>query len=129
MYELEGLLLLYAFSLPEPDPSYTCTLARGIAVLLDNVICIGTYEGNVMVLSVPARGNNIELIETLRFHTYPIAALDGSRDCLVVADEKGEISIWQAGQPFTRVNCILFFLSCPTWKSIPYIINNIFYAK
>ncbi|CAD5116202.1 DgyrCDS5118 [Dimorphilus gyrociliatus] len=125
IYEVEGLLLLYAFSLPQPESTHTCTLARGIAVLLDNVVCIGTYEGHVLILSVPSKGNNIELVETLRFHTYPIAALDGVGECLVVADEKGELSVWSAGQPFTRTNRGVAGTSSDCVTSLALCANNL----
>lgn len=103
MYELEGLLLLYAYTLPEPEPVCTCTLAKGIAVLIDNVIAIGTYEGHVMILSVPSKGNNIQLVETLRSHSFPISAMDGVSDFLAIIDERSQISTWRAGQPFNLV--------------------------
>ncbi|CAD5117886.1 DgyrCDS6630 [Dimorphilus gyrociliatus] len=123
MYELEGLLPIYAHTLPEPEPACTCTLAKGIAVLLNNVITIGTYEGHVMVLSIPGKGNNIQLVETLRNHSFPISALDGIGDILAVVDERGQISTWRAGQPFEKLlvgtvginpsDCVTSLVLCP----------------
>ena len=42
---------------------------RGICGVLDDIICVGTHEGNILVFHVPPKGTNITLSETLKGET------------------------------------------------------------
>ena len=42
---------------------------RGICGVLNDLVCVGNHEGNILVFHVPIKGTNITLQETLKGKT------------------------------------------------------------
>ncbi|XP_072177853.1 WD repeat-containing protein 54-like [Diadema setosum] len=107
IYEPDGSALVFWHALFNSDGNDGFLFTRGIASVLDSFIAVGTSTGSVLVFSIPARGTNVQLSETLSGHSYPISAVAGEGDLMASADDSGCIMVWQAGPKFyqlTRIN-------------------------
>ncbi|XP_062503310.1 WD repeat-containing protein 54-like [Corticium candelabrum] len=103
MYDKDGLLLLFSHRLlPLEDQSET-SFARGICSVGDNV-CIGTSTGDIIVFSVPATGNLITHVRTLKYHNHPVCAIHSIQSGLIASsDDNGKIVVWDSISNFERV--------------------------
>jgi WD40 repeat protein len=74
--------------------AYEQRFARGIATV-DNVVCVGTSEGNVSVLYVPPTGCDVVFSRHLQGHSAPITALcPCTLNQVASSDESGMIIVW-----------------------------------
>lgn len=107
MFEPDSSALVFWHALFNSDGNDGFLFTRGIASVLDSFIAVGTSTGSVLVFSIPSRGTNVQLSETLSGHSYPISAVAGAGDMMASADDSGCIMVWQAGPKFyqlTRIN-------------------------
>ncbi|CAI8013994.1 WD repeat-containing protein 54 [Geodia barretti] len=74
--------------------AYEQRFARGIATV-DNVVCVGTSEGNITVLYVPPTGCDVVFSRHLQGHSAPITALcPCTLNQVASSDESGMIIVW-----------------------------------
>ena len=79
------------------------SFARGICSVGDNV-CIGTSTGDIIVFSVPATGNLITHVRTLKYHNHPVCAIHSIQSGLIASsDDNGRIVVWDSISNFERV--------------------------
>ncbi|XP_054766341.1 WD repeat-containing protein 54-like isoform X1 [Lytechinus pictus] len=118
MFEPDSSALVFWHALFNSDGNDGFLFTRGIASVLDSFIAVGaafvhdrespgTSTGSVLVFSIPSRGTNVQLSETLSGHSYPISAVAGAGDMMASGDDSGCIMVWQAGPKFyqlTRIN-------------------------
>ncbi|XP_072023937.1 WD repeat domain 54-like [Amphiura filiformis] len=107
IFESDGSALVFWHALSNADPAAGFLFARGIAVVGDAYIAVGTSQGSILVFSIPARGTNIMLSETLTGHNYAISDMAGQGTKMASGDDSGCITIWEGGEKFkqiTRIN-------------------------
>jgi len=101
IFETEGSLMLYWYSLGDlQHGEVSACFGRGICGLMDNTICVGNHDGEILVFDVPARRTNITVAETLRGHHVPVCALEADGDRMLSGDDMGNLVLWQAGENF-----------------------------
>ncbi|XP_064631484.1 WD repeat-containing protein 54-like [Lineus longissimus] len=97
MYEGESSALFYWHALGDPQATDTPTFSRGICHIEGtNTVCVGTFEGHILVFNIPPKGTDVTLAEKLKGHKYPICDITSHNDNLVSSDDQGNIRVWQA---------------------------------
>lgn len=95
VFENHGYTLLYSHGFSSHDVDIAEeTFARGIASCGNNLLCIGTYDGSILIFHVPSDTNTITFSEKLRGHKAPVSDLCGDNIHLVSADDSGCICVW-----------------------------------
>ncbi|CAL1530198.1 unnamed protein product [Lymnaea stagnalis] len=103
IFEPDGSALVHWHSLS--DSSDQAHLARGIAGVGEQFLCVGTEKGSILVFNLPPKGPNVTLEDTLTGHKSPVTDLASEKDTLVSADGLGYIIVWKAkGSSFTQVS-------------------------
>jgi hypothetical protein len=69
-----GSELLYENQFESRKGSYDQRFARGVTSV-DNVVCVGTSEGNIIVLYVPPTGSEVVFTRQLQGHSVAITSL------------------------------------------------------
>ncbi|PIK37781.1 putative WD repeat-containing protein 54 isoform X2 [Apostichopus japonicus] len=98
MFESDGSVMVFWYALPAAESTQGLLFTRGIAVLPDNLIAIGTHYGGILVFRVPSQGTNVTLCQTLKCHDYPITAIATEGAVMASADDSGGITVWEAVQ-------------------------------
>lgn len=70
---------------------------KGIAGIGDNLLCVGSEQGSILVFNIPSKGTTVTLTDTVQKHSAPISDLASEGDTLVSADELGTIIVWKQG--------------------------------
>jgi len=105
MYEADGSALIYWHALSETvDKS---NFGKGICGAGDNMVCVGTESGAILVFDMPSKGTNVTVLDTVKGHKSPITDLTSEGEFMVSADDLGTIMVWRcSGSKFTQVSCI-----------------------
>ncbi|KAK3590023.1 hypothetical protein CHS0354_041048 [Potamilus streckersoni] len=95
MFEYDGSAMLYWHALKDhAENADQCNFGRGIAGVGENLICIGSETGEIMVFSIPSKGPNVALKETLKGHKSAICDLTSDHNNLYSSDDEGNIIMW-----------------------------------
>ncbi|XP_046558420.1 WD repeat-containing protein 54-like [Haliotis rubra] len=94
MFEPDGSVMIYWHALS--DCMDSSNFGRGISGVGDNLICVGTESGLILVFNMPPKGTNITYQEALKGHTCAICDLASDKDTMVSGDERGSILVWKA---------------------------------
>ncbi|KAK3762896.1 hypothetical protein RRG08_051049 [Elysia crispata] len=68
---------------------------KGIAGIGDNLLCVGSEEGAILLFNIPSKGTAVTLADTVKKHSAPISDLASEGETLVSADELGSIIVWK----------------------------------
>eukprot|EP00112_Aurelia_sp_Birch-Aquarium-sp1_P009986 Seg2155.6 transcript_id=Seg2155.6/GoldUCD/mRNA.D3Y31 product="WD repeat-containing protein 54" protein_id=Seg2155.6/GoldUCD/D3Y31 len=109
MFEDDGSVMVFWQALAPNPVEGLAQYARGISVVGDEHICIGTADGNILVFLVPSRGPAVKLQETLDAHGCSISDIAADGQVMASSDESGKIIIWKAGGHFVKVKEIAGF--------------------
>jgi len=97
-FDEDGVTLIYFFSFHGMKPSKIeeTNYGRGITVLNENSIAIGTSSGTILRFEVPPKGDNISLAEEIEEKnlTCGITDLVSSSNYLIASDTEGNIFGW-----------------------------------
>ncbi|CAF4046095.1 unnamed protein product [Rotaria sp. Silwood2] len=96
IYEPDGTTNLHIHMLDKTPPNRTesSVYSRGIAGVGQNLLCVGNHQGEILIFSIPPKGSNIFLKETVPGHQYGITGLVSNNELLVSSDTNGTILIW-----------------------------------
>ncbi|CAH1784998.1 unnamed protein product [Owenia fusiformis] len=94
IFEADGTVMLFWYAI-DTNATAEATYARGICNVGDNILCVGTYQGKILVFNLPFRGTNITLMETIKAHKAGITDLASEGNKLVSSDDLGNINIWE----------------------------------
>lgn len=94
MFEADGSAMIYWHGLSDTSDNCGSNFGRGI-VGVGQSVCVGTESGKILVFSIPPKGTNVTLQNTLKGHTSPICDMAAEKDMLVSSDNAGNISVWK----------------------------------
>ncbi|CAG5133572.1 unnamed protein product [Candidula unifasciata] len=92
IFEPDGAAMVYFHSLS--DSLDKSNYAKGVAGVGEKTLCVGTETGAILMFDVPAKGNNITLLDTVCKHQAPVSDLTSEKDVLASADDLGTIIMW-----------------------------------
>ncbi|XP_070541054.1 WD repeat-containing protein 54-like [Ptychodera flava] len=104
IFEADGSIMLFWHSFGSSDSGQASEIfARGVTGVGDSHIVVGSAKGTLLVFNVPAKGPNITLSETLTGHSYAVSDIQNTGNEMASADDNGNIIVWKAGTPFSRL--------------------------
>ncbi|XP_050396468.1 WD repeat-containing protein 54 [Patella vulgata] len=70
----------------------------------DNLICVGTEDGHILIFNIPPKSTNINHLDTLKgAYSSSICDLASEKNILVSSDDQGNIVVWKfLGQQFQQ---------------------------
>ncbi|ESO98292.1 hypothetical protein LOTGIDRAFT_203718 [Lottia gigantea] len=106
IFDGDGSTMIYWHALSD-EPDRSC-FGRGITDMGDNLICIGTEGGHILIFNIPPKGTNVCLLDVLKgSHPCAICDLASEKNILVSSDDQGNIAVWKfLGQQFHLVHKI-----------------------
>ncbi|XP_005088939.1 WD repeat-containing protein 54 [Aplysia californica] len=105
IYEPDGSAMIYWHALS--DSMDKSNYGKGICGAGDNLICVGTESGAILVFEIPPKGTNVTLFDTVKGHKSPITDLAAEGEFMVSADDLGTIMVWRcSGSKFSQVSCV-----------------------
>jgi len=107
IYEPDGTTCLFTHALEKNQTNRTETsvYSRGIAGLGQNLLAVGTHRGEILVFTIPPKGNGIFLKETISGHQTGITSLVSNSYLLISSDTSGTIFIWNI-RTMSEINTI-----------------------
>ncbi|KAL3863915.1 hypothetical protein ACJMK2_005636 [Sinanodonta woodiana] len=95
IFEYDGSAIMYWHAMRDhAENADQCNFGRGIAGFGENLLCIGSQTGEIMVFSIPPKGNNVALKDTLKGHKSAICDLTSDKNNLYSSDDEGNIIMW-----------------------------------
>ncbi|CAF0911420.1 unnamed protein product [Rotaria sordida] len=96
IYEPDGTTHLHIHMLDKTSPNRTesSIYSRGITGFGQNSLCVGNHQGEILLFSIPPKGTNIFLKETIPGHQHGITSLVSNSELLISSDTNGTILIW-----------------------------------
>ncbi|XP_052227877.1 WD repeat-containing protein 54-like isoform X2 [Dreissena polymorpha] len=98
IFEYDGSAMVYWHALGDSSSEAageSTNFGRGIATVGDNLLCVGTQQGHILVFDIPVKGNSVSLANTVGGHSVAVCDLAGQDDTLVSGDENGTILLWR----------------------------------
>lgn len=103
IFEADGAALIYWHALEDSkNDTGASAHARGICSLPTETLCVGCYQGHILVFTLPSKGTNVVQNETLKVHTTAVCDLvpGSQKQTFVSSDESGQIIVWKRDKTF-----------------------------
>ncbi|XP_013782822.1 WD repeat-containing protein 54-like [Limulus polyphemus] len=115
VFEMDGTVLLFWHRLETDDAEYSEEMfARGIAACGQNLLCVGTHDGSVLIFSMPAESNTLNYVDKVRYHPAAISDLCGQGQTLISGDDHGNLVVWEGSTTLKKVKELESFQSPAT---------------
>ncbi|XP_049777534.1 WD repeat-containing protein 54-like [Schistocerca cancellata] len=115
VYDQEGQI--FKFTHPCCDgPRSPGTFARGIALIGDQLLCVGNSSGYIYIFCYPDEESCqvLEVVRLFKAHDQAVISLDSGRKTMISTDNSGVVTIWAIDDSMSHLATIPSFSSVCT---------------
>ncbi|XP_069697536.1 WD repeat-containing protein 54-like [Periplaneta americana] len=105
IFDAEGRICKFShpcLDLPEASSSF----ARGLALIGDDLLCVGNSSGTIRIFKIPEDSDELEKVECKHIHEKAVTDIASSTEenLLVTADDSGAVCLWKMEQELEPVS-------------------------
>ncbi|XP_076372674.1 WD repeat-containing protein 54-like isoform X2 [Tachypleus tridentatus] len=113
----------FGIGLETDDTEYSEEMfTKGIAACGQNLLCVGTHDGSILIFSMPTESNTLNNVDKVHYHPAAISDLCGQGQNLISGDDQGNLVVWEGSTTLKKVKELESFQSPATsiacWKEL-----------